>query len=222
LNQFDLHETVIGVVEDIRQGRFDVEGGPNVYFPLVSQKPEIWTLSTPAYVLKTARADSIAPDVRALVREVAPEAPMYRVYTIEELVARSLAQLTFTMIALALAAALALLLGMVGLYGILSSSVAERTRELGVRIALGAQPKRVRRMVVIQGMRVVAVGLIVGLVVVFFGARTLDSLLYGVRSFDAVTLVATSLLLLLVGVAACWIPAYRASAVDPARTLAEG
>jgi len=222
LNQFDLHETVIGVVEDIRQGRFDREGGPNVYFPLVSQKPEIWTMSTPAYVLKTARADSIAPDVRALVREVAPEAPMYRVYTIEELVARSLAQLTFTMIALALAAGLALLLGMVGLYGILSSSVAERTRELGVRIALGAQPERVRRMVVMQGMRVVAVGLVVGVVVVLFGARALDSLLYGVRSLDAVTLLATALLMLLVGMAACWIPAYRASAVDPARTLAQG
>jgi predicted permease len=222
LNQFDLHETVIGVVEDIRQGRFDREGGPNVYFPLVSQKPEIWTMSTPAYVLKTARADSIAPDVRALVREVAPEAPMYRVYTIEELVARSLAQLTFTMIALALAAGLALLLGMVGLYGILSSSVAERTRELGVRIALGAQPKRVRRMVVMQGMRVVAVGLVVGVIVVLFGARALDSLLYGVRSLDAVTLLATALLMLLVGMAACWIPAYRASAVDPARTLAQG
>ena len=148
---------------------------------------------------------------------------MYRVYTIEELVARSMAQLTFTMIALGLAAGLALLLGMVGLYGILSSSVAERTRELGVRIALGAQPKRVRRMVVIQGMRVVAIGLIVGIVVVLFGARALDSFLYaGVRSLDAVTLVTTSLLLLLVGVVACWIPAYRASAVDPARTLAEG
>ena len=223
LNQFDLHETVVGVVEDIRQGRFDVDGGPNVFFPLVSQKPEIWTMSTPAYVLKTARADSIGPDVRALVREVAPEAPMYRVYTIEELVARSMAQLTFTMIALGLAAGLALLLGMVGLYGILSSSVAERTRELGVRIALGAQPERLRRMVVIQGLRVVAIGLIVGIVVVLFGARLLDSFLYaGVRSLDAVTLVTTSLLMLLVGMAACWIPAYRASAVDPARTLAEG
>ena len=222
LNQFDLHETVIGVVEDIRQGRFDVDGGPNVYFPLVSQKPEIWTMSTPAYVLKTSRADSIAPDVRALVREVAPEAPMYRFYTIEELIARSMAELTFTMIALALAAGLALLLGMVGLYGILSSTVAERTRELGVRIALGAQPGRVQRMVVVQGMRIVAVGLIVGVVVAFFGSRALDSLLYGVRSLDAATLVATSLLMLLVGMAACWIPAYRASTVDPARTLAEG
>jgi predicted permease len=222
LNQFGLRETVIGVVEDIRQGRFDVEGGPNVYFPLVSQKPETWTMSTPAYVLKTPRADSIGPEVRALVRDVAPEAPMYRVYTIEELVARSMAQLSFTMIALALAAGLALLLGMVGLYGILSSSVAERTRELGVRIALGAQPKRVRSMVVIQGLRVVVVGLITGLVAVFFGSRALDTFLYGVSSLDAVTLVTTSLLMLLVGMAACWIPAYRASAVDPARTLAEG
>jgi predicted permease len=222
LNQLGLRETVIGVVEDVRQNGLQDDAGPNVYFPLVSQKPELWALSSPAYVLKTQRADSIAPEVRALVREVAPEAPMYRVYTIEELVARSMAQLTFTMIALALAAGLALLLGMVGLYGILSSSVAERTRELGVRLALGAQPKRVRRMVVAQGMRVVIVGLIVGLVVVFFGARTLDGLLYGVRSLDAVTLVGTSLLMLLVGIAACWIPAYRASTVDPARTLAEG
>jgi putative ABC transport system permease protein len=222
LNQFGLRETVIGVVEDVRQNGFRNDGGPGVYFPLVSQKPEIWTLSTPAYVLDTSRADSIAPDVRALVREVAPEAPMYRVYTIEELVSRSMAQLTFTMIALGLAAGLALLLGMVGLYGILSSTVAERTRELGVRIALGAQPGRVRRMVVIQGMRVVAVGVVVGVVVALFGSRALDSLLYGVRSFDPVTFLATALLMLLVGAAACWIPAYRASSVDPARTLAEG
>ncbi len=221
VNQFGLRETVIGVVEDIRQSGFRVEGGPNVYFPLVSQRPEIWAMPTPAYVLKTPRADSIAGEVRALVREVAPEAPMYRFYTIEELVARSLVQLTFTMIALALAAGLALLLGMVGLYGILSSTVAERTRELGIRIALGAQPARVRRMVVIQGIRVVAVGVIVGIVAVVFGARALDSLLYGVRSFDPVTLTMTSLAMLLVGAVASWVPAYRASSVDPARTLNE-
>ncbi len=125
------------------------------------------------------------------------------------------------MIALGLAAGPRSVLGMVGLYGILSSSVAERTRELGVRIALGAQPARVRRMVVIQGVRVVAVGVVVGIVVVLFGARALDSLLYGVRAFDAVTLVITSLVMLLVGMAASWIPAYRASTVDPVETLSE-
>jgi ABC-type antimicrobial peptide transport system permease subunit len=133
-----------------------------------------------------------------------------------------MAQLTFVMTALALTAGLALLLGMVGLYGILSSSVTERTRELGVRIALGAQPKRVRRMVVLQGMRVVAAGLLVGAVVVLLSSRALESLLYEVRSLDPVTLAASAFLMLLVAAAACWIPAYRASTVDPARTLAEG
>ena len=83
---------------------------------------------------------------------------MYRIHTIEELVADSMADLSFTMIALALASGLALFLGMVGLYGILSSMVAERSRELGIRIALGATPTRVRRMVAVQGMRVVFIG----------------------------------------------------------------
>jgi predicted permease len=221
-NQLGFTETVIGVVEDVRQNGFRDPEGPSIYFPLVAQNPAVWQISTPAYVLKSARADSLQAEVRALVREVAPEAPMYRVFTIEQLVADSMAQLSFTMIALALAAGLALVLGMVGLYGILSAAVAERTRELGVRIALGAEPKRVRRMVVVQGMRVVVVGIVVGVAVVLFGARALDSLLYGVQSLDPVTLAATSLGMVLVGVAASWVPAYRASSVDPARTLAQG
>lgn len=219
--QLGFVETVIGVVEDVRQSGFRVDAGPNVYFPLVAQEPETWRIATPAYVLRTPRADSIAPDVRALVREVAPEAPMYRAYTIEQLVARSMAQLSFTMIALGLAAGLALVLGMIGLYGILSSTVAERTREIGIRMALGARPERLRRMVVVEGMRVVVIGLIVGIVGVLLGARTLENLLYGVSALDAVTLAATALLMVAVGVAASWIPAYRASTVDPARTLAE-
>ena len=221
-NQVGLTDTVIGVVEDVRQNGFRDEAGPGVYFPLVAQNPAIWAIGTPGYVIKSPRADSIAQEVRELVREVAPEAPMYRVFTIEQLVADDMALLSFTMIALGLSAGLALVLGMVGLYGILSAAVAERTRELGVRIALGAQPHRVRRMVVVQGLRVVVAGVVVGIVVVLFGARSLDSFLYGVRAFDAVTLVLTSLVMLLVGVAASWLPAYRASAVDPARTLAEG
>jgi putative ABC transport system permease protein len=221
INMFGLRETVIGVVEDVRQNEFRDEAGPNVYFPMVLQNPGIFALRNPAYVLRTSRATSIAPEVRALVNEVAPEAPMYRVFTIEELVASSMARLSFTLIALGLAAGLALFLGMVGLYGILSSTVAERTRELGIRIALGADPGRVRRMVVVQGLRVVGLGVIVGMIGALLGARALESLLYGVGALDVVTLVATSLLMLLVGVAASWIPAYRASSVDPVDALAE-
>ena len=163
LNRFGFHETVIGVVEDVRQLDLRNETGPNVYFPLVAQKPEQWKLSSPGYAVRTSKAANIESEVRALVREVAPEAPIYQVHTIEDLVADSIAQLSLTMIALALASGLALFLGMVGLYGILSSTVAERTREIGIRIALGATPERVRRMVVAQGLRVVAIGVLVGL-----------------------------------------------------------
>jgi ABC-type antimicrobial peptide transport system permease subunit len=99
--------------------------------------------------------------------------------------------------------------------------VVERTRELGIRIALGAQAGRLRRMVVGQGVRVVVIGVVVGIVGVLLGARTLESLLYGVGALDAVTLATTALLMIAVGVAASWIPAYRASRVDPARTLAD-
>lgn len=221
LNAFGFRETVIGVVEDVRQLDVRDETGPNVYFPLVAQQPERWRMNSPGYVVRTARAASIEAEVRALLREIAPEAPMYQVHTIEALVAESMAVLSFTMIALALASGLALFLGMVGLYGILSSMVTERTREIGIRIAVGAAPARVRRMVVAQGVRVVAFGVVVGLLGAMLGARVLEGLLYGVDALDAATLAATSLLMLVIGALASWIPAYRASSVDPVTTLSD-
>jgi len=212
-------ETVVGVVEDVMQYGFRDTPQAMIYFPLVGQTPESWWLSSPAYVVKTPRASSIAPEIRALVHEVTPEAPMYRVYTMEGLARNSMMQLSFTMLTLGMASMLALLLGMIGLYGVLSYIVAERTREIGVRMALGAQVGQVRRMVVTQGARVVTIGVVLGVVVAWATTRVLGGLLYGVGAVDAATFGAMSATMLSVGLLASYVPARRASGVDPIRTL---
>jgi predicted permease len=211
--------TVVGVVEDVMQYGFRDTPQALVYYPLVGPKPTAWFLSSPAYVVKTARAEVIAPEVRALIREVAPEAPMYRAYTMAGLAARSMIQLSFTLLTLGIVSALALFLGAVGLYGVLSCVVAERTREIGVRMALGATAAAVRRMVVGQGARVVALGVGVGLVTAFVATRALGSLLYGVAAVDGPTFAAMSVLMLGIGALAAYVPARRASRVDPCESL---
>jgi predicted permease len=211
--------TVVGVVEDVMQYGFREAPQALVYYPLVGPTPTSWRITTPAYVLKTGRADTIAPDVRALIREVAPEAPMYRVYTMSALAARSMIALSFTLLTLGIVSALALFLGAVGLYGVLSSVVAERTREIGVRMALGATASAVRRMVVAQGARVVGLGVGAGLAAAFAATRALGSLLYGVTAADAPTFAAMSVLMLAIGGLAAYVPARRASRVDPSESL---
>ena len=212
--------TVVGVVEDVMQYEFRDTPQAHVYYPLVGPTPTAWRVTTPAYVLKTARAEVIAPDVRALVREVAPEAPMYRVYTMAGLAARSMIELSFTLLTLGVVSALALFLGAVGLYGVLSFVVAERTREIGVRMALGATAAAVRRMVVAQGARVVALG-------IAHRPRWRPSARRG-RSPGCSTASPPwtarpsrpwRSLMLVVGGLAAYVPARRASRVDPCESL---
>jgi predicted permease len=214
-------ETVVGVVEDVMQNGFRDPPQALVYAPLVGQSPNARIVSSPAYVLRTERAENIAPEVRALVTEVAPEAPMYRVYTMAGLAAASMVQLSFTMLALGITSLLALILGTVGLYGVLSYVVAERTREIGVRMALGAEAKSVRRMVVGQGIRVVIIGVVIGVLVARASTRALSSLLFGVEAADLATFVGMSGAMLLVGLLASYVPARRASSVDPIESLRE-
>jgi putative ABC transport system permease protein len=170
-------------------------------------------------VVKTPRAETIAPEIRALVREVAPGAPMYRIYTIDALARETRLPLAFTMLTLGVVSLLALILGTVGQYGVLSYIVAERTREIGVRMALGAQAGRVVRMVIGQGARVLAVGVVLGLVAAALSTRALRSMVFGVGVLDPVTFVAVAGGMVLVGLLAAWVPARRASRVDPMESL---
>jgi len=211
--------TVIGVVHDVLQNDFRHPPEPLVYYPLRAADPKAYRLTSPGYVVRTARAETIAPEIRALVHEMAPEAPMYRTYTMDFLARRSMNQLSFTMLTLGVVASLALILGVVGLYGVLSYVVAERTREIGVRMALGAEAGQVRRMVVAQGARVVGAGALIGVGVALASTRVLRGLLYGVAAFDLSTFAAMSACMIVVGLLASYMPARRASKVDPIEAL---
>ncbi len=212
-------ETVVGVVEDVMQYGFRDTPQSLVYLPLVGQTEESRRISSPAYVVKTPRADEIGPEILALVREVAPNAPMYRVFTMAGLAADSMVQLSFTMLTLGIASSLALILGTIGLFGVLSYVVAERTQEIGIRMALGADAKRVRGMVLLQAARVVGLGIVIGLVVAAGATRVLDTLLFGVASADVGTFVGMSTAMIMVGLLASYLPARRASNVDPIEAL---
>lgn len=169
--------------------------------------------------MKSPRAESLTREVREQVRQIAPEAPVYREYTMEFLAQRSMVQLSFTMLTLGVVSALALILGTVGLYGVLSYVVAQRTREIGVRMALGATSGAVRQMVVGQGAKVVLVGAIIGVAAALASTRLLGTLLYDVKAGDPVVFATMSLMLIGVGMLASYLPARRASNVDPIESL---
>ena len=219
LERFDTWETVIGVVDDVIQENWRQPKQATVYLPMTGHTPKQWRLSSPAYVVKTTRADSIAADIRAIVRSVAPEAPMYRAYTMSFLAARQMRDLSFTMLTLGLVSVLALVLGAIGLYGSLSYAVSQRTREIGVRLALGAQPSAVRRMVVRDGARIVAAGIAVGVGAALVAAPALGRLLFGVPPLDTLTFAGVAGTMTAVGLLASYLPARRASGVDPIVSL---
>jgi predicted permease len=211
--------TVVGVVGDVKQDDWRQPGESVMYFPLTGPSPDAWGMGSPAYVVKSPRAESLTNEVRALVRTVAPEAPVYREYTMAFLARRSMLQLSFTTLTLGVVSALALILGAVGLYGVLAYVVAQRTREIGLRMALGATAGAVRLQVVSQGTRVVLVGIVVGVAAALISTKWLAALLYEVRAVEPGVFAAMSLIMLAIGALASYIPAWRASSVHPVEAL---
>jgi predicted permease len=211
--------TVVGVVEDVKQDDWRQAGEAVVYFPLTGPTPDSWGIGTPAYVVKSPRPELLQRQVREQVRALAPGAPVYREYTMGFLARRSMVQLSFTMLTLGVVSVLAIVLGAVGLYGVLSYVVSQRTREIGVRMALGATARAVRRQVVSQGMKVVTVGVVIGLAGAYASTKLLATMLFGVKPVDPVIFAAMSAMMIGTGILASYLPARRASTVDPMEAL---
>jgi predicted permease len=207
---------VVGVVEPVLQSGAREEIRPLVYYPMLGPAVDDgWDVRSASYVVQAARPRALTDAVRAAVWELDPDLPLADVRTYDEIVANSVVQLSFTMLTLGMAALLALLLGAVGLYGVLSYAVEQRTQEIGVRIALGARAEQVLDMVVRDGARTQAIGLVVGLLVAAALTRLLQGMLFGVAPLDPITFAGMSLLLFAVGLLAACLPARRAAQVDP-------
>ena len=209
--------TVRGVVSDVRQRGLRDQPRPIIYFTVNAaddRAPRVFT-----YVLRGPNVRAQTDAVRQAVWAINPELPLASVQTMTQVVERSVTQFTFTMLALGIAAAVALLLGAIGLYGVLSYAVSLRTREIGVRIALGAPPALVRRGVMLNAAAITAIGLVVGAAGAAGLTRLLRGLLYETTPLDAATFAGMSLLLFVVALLAAYLPARKAASVSPMEAM---
>ena len=204
--------TIVGVAQDVRQFQLNADPRPQIYLPY--EQP-VFFQPTNLVIRTGIEPLSLAATVRRTVWEIDRDQPVSNVRTMEDVLSESIARQRFSMLLLGIFAALALALAAVGLYGLMSYAVAQRTREIGIRMALGAQARDVLRLVVAQGLKLVLVGVVIGLVVAYMLTRLMSSLLFGVSATDPTTFIAISLMLLCVAVLASYIPARRATKVDP-------
>jgi putative ABC transport system permease protein len=207
--------TAVGVVADIKTDEFDKPAHPEIYWPM-AQAP-----SATARFLVRMQGDSAATsnDVRDAIAKIDRDLPVLEMSTMDGLIADSLWRPRFAAWLLGLFAGLALILAVAGLYGVLTYSVSQRTHELGLRMALGAGPWQVLRLVIIEGMRIVGLGLVVGLMASLALSRVIESQLHGIRATNLLTLLGAIATLTVAALAACYVPARRASKTDPVIAL---
>jgi putative ABC transport system permease protein len=207
--------TVVGVVGDIKEMGLEAPTKAEMFFPYQQLPRMLWNMPRDLAVRTTGDPISVATAVRQAVWSVDRNQPVSNIRTMDEILSEEVAQRRIGMTLLAAFAALALALASLGIYGVLSYSVAQRTQEIGVRMALGAGRKDVLRMVVADGMRLAAAGVAIGLGASFALTWLMAGLLFGVSASDPLTLGAVTLLLITVALLACFIPARRATRVDP-------
>jgi putative ABC transport system permease protein len=221
LNDFEEHLhgpgvlTIVGVMADMRQDGFDGGVTPEIYALSMERAPEFFSTA----IKFTGDAATLSRAVRERIQALDPNLVPYDLMTLRERLSATVAPRRAILTLLAAFAGLAVILAAVGIYGVMSFTVSQRTREIGVRMSLGARAWDVTLIVLREGMRLVAAGLIIGLVIALLATRSLASLLYEIGSADPPTLAVVSLLLAAVGCLACWLPARRAAKVDPMEAL---
>jgi predicted permease len=205
------NKTIVGVVGDVKYNGLDEDAPPEVYVPYAQQQVDTFTIA----VRTTGDPMVFAPAARARVASLDAELPIAHVQPIETLIGSSVAERRFIMLLLACFAAVAILLASIGIYGVLAFIVSQRTQEIGVRLAIGAAPADVVRLIVREGAVVAGAGLACGIVAALGASRALATLLFGVTSTDPVTFAAVSAGLAGVALVASYLAARRAASVDP-------
>jgi putative ABC transport system permease protein len=205
---------VVGVVSDLKYTKLDADAEPEVYLSFApSGRGEL--VGTSIVVRTTSNPTKIAPTLRQLVAEIDKTQPSFAIQTLEQVLADSIAPRRFNLFLLGTFAAAALLLALVGIYGVTAYSVAQRTHEIGVRMTLGARPAEVVQMIVRQGMVMACAGLLAGLLAALGLTRLIANILYDVDPTDPATFALTALALCVTALAACVLPALKAAHVDP-------
>jgi predicted lysophospholipase L1 biosynthesis ABC-type transport system permease subunit len=220
----DAWREVIGVVGDVYDNGVHQAAPTIVYWPTMMTKfqgRERIVSRSLTFVLRSDRTgtEAFLTQVRQAVWSVTSGLPLALVRTLQEVYARSLARTTFALVMLAMAGAMALLLGIIGIYGVIAYSVSQRTREIGIRMALGVEQRDVRRMFVRHGLVLSAIGVVVGIGVAAALARLMASMLFRVSPLDALTYIGVSVVLLAAATIACYLPARRAASLNPVEAL---
>lgn len=211
---------IVGVVGDVRHQTLTDEPPTTIYYPWVTPMEEFFVPRSQTVVVRTAGSpQALADAVQQTVWSLDPDLPLAEVRTLDELVRRARSRLAFTAVMLLLAAGVAVALGLVGTYAVISFLVAQRTSEIGVRKALGAQQRDVLGLVLRDGLLMAGAGTLLGLGAAFALSRGLESVLYDVEPYDPLTYAVVPVVLLAVAILACLVPARRASRIDPAVAL---